>query len=224
MTSAQARTLAWLSANYPPFATYAYAVQLRLADLAIFAAEQVQKAFKYAALPDAYLPMLVELERQAHRALVNYEAHRLMYARLCVACGRPGGEHGAPKACVSLNHNSHGDLCAHTPEQHEPYEHPKYGPTTRCKICRRGCHGYSTGAGAELCDIQRTLTHKGGEKRTWFSEHHYRPVTVGEVVAYHEQQLAKRSEAPPREQARMGFYEPPPQAPRRGSKARLPVG
>lgn len=228
MTSVQVRTIAWLLANYPPFAAYAYAVQLRLADLAIIAAEHVQRALKYAALPDAHPPMLVELELQAHRALVNYEAHRLMYARPCVACGRHGGEHGAPKPCVSPNHNSIGDLCNHAPEQHEPYEHPKYGPMLRCKICRRGCRGYSTGAGAELCEVQRSLTHHGGEKRTWFSEHHYAPVRLDEVEAYREKLLAKQAksvkDSAERNRPAMGFYEPPPQAPRRGRKARLPVG
>ena len=166
--------------------------------------------------------MLQHLEGEAHGALVTYDLHRLMYARPCVACGRPGGEHGAPRPCVSPNHNSHGDLCTHTPEQHEPYDHPKYGSMMRCTICRRGCRGYSTGHGAEFCEIQRSLAHKCGEKRSWFSEHHYRPVTHDEIVAYLEKQLAKQARIKPREQPRIGFYEPPPQAPRRGSKARLP--
>lgn len=228
MTSAQIRTLAWLAAQ-PAFAGYAYAVQLRLADLLIVAVDLVGQALRYGELPGAHLPMLRELERQAHAALLNYDLHRLMYARQCVACGRPSGAHGAPKPCVSPNHNSMGDLCNHTPEQHEPYEHPKYGPMLRCKICRRGCRGYSTGHGAELCEVQRTLTHKTSDiKSSWFSEHKYDVVFPEQVHAWHERRAARDAKAAKdearRDAPRMGFYEPPPQAPRRGRKARLPGG
>jgi hypothetical protein len=176
MTSEQVRALAWLRANYAPFAGYAYAVQLRLVDLLVLAADMVKRAWRDHAL-----------ELRAHAALVNYDLHREAYARACpYRCGLTNGRHGAGVACRCGCPRSH-----HTGEREI---RPRTATARRfddsgqvvqivtgdmpytvhlCSTCRYArwgeptrygdgvCAGYQTEEGAELCPVVRAMERSG---------------------------------------------------------------